>query len=433
MTTIGDLEIAQELQAKAHEYIEKKLGHDHADTLSSKWDLALTKLKRGQEGALRDLEDVTTARRRVLGEDHPDTLAARHRFSAEKFNLSSNINELAEQADVLRLSVHLLGDEHPTTNSTRVDLSEGYHSIMRLSDAEQLRLKALKVQIKVLPAPKLFEEAKDTYERALMLLGVMQDSFQRTDSDSGLEYTGQEEVEPAPRHCHSQVIASLAALALIYVDMAQSADEAALASVQESDPESEKAHQAIVSGLNQKAIALQRAVICQQMLLDEDEDLQKERYGEDLLEGGAHPRYSYETLECHRKLGLILQAAGEIDQAIAQFELVQDVADDSSILHFTSLSNLGTLLFAAGQYERAETVQARAYAKPEVVGDKEFVVAVFNLALTKVELGKREEALELMDRALRLSREAFGHADPTTVRILDTWTEWQESFSTTLV
>ncbi|PMD56105.1 TPR-like protein, partial [Hyaloscypha bicolor E] len=146
----GNLEVAEEIQTKAHEYIEKKLGKNHADTLSSKWDLALTKLKRNQDGALSELEHVTASRRRVLGEDHPDTLAARHHLSVAKFNMFRNLSELAEQAEVLRLCIHLLGEEHPSTNSARIDLSNGYHLVGMLTDAEQLLLKALKVQIKTL-------------------------------------------------------------------------------------------------------------------------------------------------------------------------------------------------------------------------------------------------------------------------------------------
>jgi tetratricopeptide (TPR) repeat protein len=406
----GNLEVAEEIQTKAHEYIEKKLGKNHADTLSSKWDLALTKLKRNQDGALSELEHVTASRRRVLGEDHPDTLAARHHLSVAKFNMFRNLSELAEQAEVLRLCIHLLGEEHPSTNSARIDLSNGYHLVGMLTDAEQLLLKALKVQIKTLPHPDLISAARKTYETALDTLGLNQHK-----SHSAHEQNEKDERSGvSPVHCHAQVVSSLAALALIYVDMAQSADEAALASVQNSSPESEKAHQLLVSKFNEKAIALQRAVIEQQRLL-----------------GGPSSR---ETLESINTLALIYQAAGLTAEAIEQFKLVQSQADESSILHFTSQSNLGTLLFAAGEFEKAEEIQRMAYEKRTkfgegVVGPKEFVKAVFNLALTRKELKRGREALDLMEQALRLSRDAFGHGDPTTERILDTWRDWRESLA----
>lgn len=414
----GNLEVAQEIQTKAHAYIEKKLGEDHVDTLSSKWDLALTKLKRGQDGALRELEHVTASRRRILGEDHPDTLIARHHLSVAKFTMYRNLSELAEQAEVLRLCIHLLGEEHPTTNSARIDLSNGYHMVGMLTDAEQLRLKALKVQIKTLPHPDLIGSARKTYEQALAALGLSK-------SDSASEQNkSSPSSEVSPAYCHAQVISSLAALALIYVDHAQSADAAALASLQDSqhssfssESESENTHQALASACNSKAISLQCAVIDQQRIL-------------------CGPS-SRETLESINTLGLIYQSAGLVSEAITQYELVLSRAEEDSLLHFTSQSNLGTLLFSLGQFERAEEVQSAAYEKRErfggeVVGDKEYAIAVFNLALTKRELG-REEALELMGTALELSTGAFGHGDSTTEMISDTWREWRKNLPSTSV
>jgi tetratricopeptide (TPR) repeat protein len=408
----GNLEVAQEIQTKAYDYMVEKLGQDHVDTLSAKWDLALTKLKRGEEGALRDLEAVTLARRRLLGGDHPDTLAARHHLSAAKFNQFGNLSELDEQAEVLHLCIYLLGEEHPTTNSARIDLSNGYHLVRTsgmLVEAEKLRLKALQVQIKTLPHPELSGSAKDSYEQALVAVGLNESSS--VQEESCLEPSKKDDpAEPNPKHCHAQVISSLAALALIYVDLAQSADEEALLSIEAPNPESEKAHQLLVSQYNNKAIALQRAVFFQQQLLPSGE-------------------HNPEALESLNTLGLIYQAAGKTEEALASYSMVQRHAEDSTVLHFTVQSNLGTLFFGLGQFEIAEEVQTKAYEKrgkygEGVVGDREYVIAVFNLALTKEERGKREEALELMGKALKLSRDAFGHSDSTTGRILDTWREW---------
>lgn len=411
----GNLEVAREIQTKAYDYMAEKLGQDHVDTLSAKWDLALTKLKRGEEGALRDLEAVTLARRRLLGEDHPDTLAARHHLSAARFNQFGNVSELDEQAEVLRLCIHLLGEEHPTTNSARIDLSNGYHLIRTpamLAKAEKLRLKALQVQIRTLPHPELSGSAKDSWEQALVEVGL-NESFSAQEESNLNPGKKDDLAEPKPKHWHAQLISSLAALALIYVDLAQSADEEALLSIEPPNPESEKAHQLLVSQYNNKAIALQRAVFFQQQLL-------------------PHGEYSPEALESLNTLGLIYQAAGKTTEAMRSYIIVQNHAEDSTVLHFTVQSNLGTLLFGLGQFEMAEEVQTKAYEKRAtygegVVGDKEYVIAVFNLALTKEELGKREEALGLMGKALKLSRDAFGHSDPTTGRILDTWREWSKT------
>ncbi|MEU4919198.1 tetratricopeptide repeat protein, partial [Streptomyces parvus] len=51
------------------------LGEDHPDTLSTAFNLAIDLAELGRTEAARDLgEDTLARRRRVLGEDHPDTL-----------------------------------------------------------------------------------------------------------------------------------------------------------------------------------------------------------------------------------------------------------------------------------------------------------------------------------------------------------------------
>ena len=59
------------------------LGEDHPDTLISMNNLALTLRSQGDLGAARELhEQVLAGRRRVLGEDHPATLASMANLAA---------------------------------------------------------------------------------------------------------------------------------------------------------------------------------------------------------------------------------------------------------------------------------------------------------------------------------------------------------------
>jgi hypothetical protein len=53
------------------------LGPDHPDTLATRHQIALEMAERGDHaGAGAEFRDVLAARLRVLGPDHPDTLAA---------------------------------------------------------------------------------------------------------------------------------------------------------------------------------------------------------------------------------------------------------------------------------------------------------------------------------------------------------------------
>ena len=55
----------------------RDLGEDHPDTLAAASNLAVSLRAAGEYQAARELDEDTLARRRrVLGEDHPDTLAS---------------------------------------------------------------------------------------------------------------------------------------------------------------------------------------------------------------------------------------------------------------------------------------------------------------------------------------------------------------------
>ena len=49
------------------------LGEDHPDTLRTANNLAVDLRNLGEHQAARELDEDILARRRVLGEDHPDT------------------------------------------------------------------------------------------------------------------------------------------------------------------------------------------------------------------------------------------------------------------------------------------------------------------------------------------------------------------------
>ncbi|MGB8201753.1 MAG: tetratricopeptide repeat protein, partial [Pseudonocardiaceae bacterium] len=67
------------------------LGEDHPDTLRSATTLTATLGRLGQHGLARQLaEDTLTRCRQVLGEDHPDTLRSVHSLAAVPANLGEH-------------------------------------------------------------------------------------------------------------------------------------------------------------------------------------------------------------------------------------------------------------------------------------------------------------------------------------------------------
>jgi len=94
-----------------------------------------------------------------------------------------------------------------------------------------------------------------------------------------------------------------------------------------------------------------------------------------------------------------------------------------------SLNDLALLYFSSGDFAAAEQIQTQTYKEHQ--GEKTenpetFVIAIFNLALTKKELGKSGEATRLMEEARDVSQEELGRRHPRSVEISDTLREWNK-------
>jgi hypothetical protein len=75
---------ARDLDQDTLDRRRRLLGQNHPDTLASASELAIDLRNLGQERAARDLDqDTLDRRRRVLGEDHPDTLATANKLAAD--------------------------------------------------------------------------------------------------------------------------------------------------------------------------------------------------------------------------------------------------------------------------------------------------------------------------------------------------------------
>ena len=84
------MQAARDLDQDTLDRRRRVLGEDHPDTLASANNLAVDLRELGEVQAARDLDQDTLDRcRRVLGEDHPDTLRSAN-------NLAADLRELGE-------------------------------------------------------------------------------------------------------------------------------------------------------------------------------------------------------------------------------------------------------------------------------------------------------------------------------------------------
>ena len=112
----GEQQAARELDEDTLVRRRRVLGEDHPDTLASASNLVMTLERVSEDQAARELaEDILARRRRLLGEDHPDTLAAAFQLVCALSELGKHHAARELNDDIIARRRRVLGDEHPDT------------------------------------------------------------------------------------------------------------------------------------------------------------------------------------------------------------------------------------------------------------------------------------------------------------------------------
>jgi serine/threonine protein kinase/tetratricopeptide (TPR) repeat protein len=118
-------------------------------------------------------------------------------------------------------------------------------------------------------------------------------------------------------------------------------------------------------------------------------------------------------------LGMYEPAERQLDEAL---ELRRTAFGDDDELTRSTLSNLGELHYATGEYDDAQALFEGLVASYESSSDREtpqFAEAVNNLAATRRALGDNEEAGALYERSLQIRRRLLGDDDPAVAESLN--------------
>jgi len=154
----GNYSGARKLQEQVLEACRRLLGEEHPDTLTAMHSLALTRKYQGDlAGALQLQEQVLEARRRLLGEQHPDTLGAMANLAATVYAQGDLAGARKLQEQVLEASRRLLDEEHPGTLKAMANLAATVHAQGDLAGARKLFEQVLEASRRLLG-----EEHSDT-------------------------------------------------------------------------------------------------------------------------------------------------------------------------------------------------------------------------------------------------------------------------------
>ncbi|MCK6476048.1 MAG: tetratricopeptide repeat protein, partial [Phycisphaerales bacterium] len=149
--TIGLYDAALPLQESALATRRRVLGNDHADTIDSINSMAgLLRYAGRFDQAEPYVLEALEKRRRVLGEEHPGTIIALNSMGS----LLHDQGKLAEAEpyyrEALEKSVRVLGDEHPDTITAVSNMAAFLRDQGKLADAEPYYREALATRRRVL-------------------------------------------------------------------------------------------------------------------------------------------------------------------------------------------------------------------------------------------------------------------------------------------
>ena len=130
---------------------KRVLGQEHSDTLISIGNLALTYRNQGRWKEAEELQlQVVETKKKVLGQEHPDTLIGMGNL-ALTYRSQGRWKEAEElQLQVMEAWKKVLGQEHPGTLTNMGNLALTFWHQGRWKEAEELQLQVMETRKKVL-------------------------------------------------------------------------------------------------------------------------------------------------------------------------------------------------------------------------------------------------------------------------------------------
>ncbi|OSS52724.1 hypothetical protein B5807_02787 [Epicoccum nigrum] len=147
----GRYNAAGELFVQVIETTKRVLGDEHPDTLLSIGNLASTYSNQGRWSEAEKLNvQVMETTKRVLGDEHPDTLSSMANLASTYWN-QGRWNEAEKlNVQVMETTKRVLGNKHPDTLSSMANLASTYSNQGRWNEAEKLNVQVIETTRRVL-------------------------------------------------------------------------------------------------------------------------------------------------------------------------------------------------------------------------------------------------------------------------------------------
>ncbi|RYN79403.1 hypothetical protein AA0119_g13528, partial [Alternaria tenuissima] len=147
----GRYEEAEELEVQVMETRKRVLSDEHPDTLTSMANLALTYCNQGRWKEAEELQmQVMQTRKRVLSDEHPDMLTSMGNLASTYWNQGRWKKAEELEMQVMETRKRVLSDEHPDTLISMGNLASTYRNQGRWKEAEELEMQVMETMKRVL-------------------------------------------------------------------------------------------------------------------------------------------------------------------------------------------------------------------------------------------------------------------------------------------
>ena len=162
---------AKNLNEHVLEIRRKVLGDEHPDTLTSMHNLASVLSFQGYCADAKELDEyVLEIRRKVLGDEHPDTLSSMNNLAYTLRNHGDYAGARKFYEQVLNIMRKALGDEHPDTSTSAWNL---YVTLLNMGEPDAANDIMKKHLIWLIDSDPMYlaAELHEIRERVIQIIG----------------------------------------------------------------------------------------------------------------------------------------------------------------------------------------------------------------------------------------------------------------------
>jgi hypothetical protein len=407
----GRYKEAEKLYVEVMQTRKRVLGDEHPDTLTSMASLAATYRNQGRWGEAKKLQvEVMQTIKRVLGDQHPSTLSSMANLASTYWTQGQWGEAEKLQVGVMQTMKRVLGDEHPDTLNSMASLASTYRNQGRWGEAEKLEVEVMQTRKRVLG---------DAHPDTLTSINNLALTYRfqgRLSKAEKLQVGVMQTTKRVLGDEHPDTLTSMANLASIYRNQGRwgEAEKLQVEVMQTRKRVLGDEHPDTLTSMNNLA-----STYSDQGRWGEAEKLEVEAMQTiKRVLGDEHPH----TLTSMASLASTYRNQGRWDEAEElQVELMQTrkrVLGDEHPSTLTSMASLALTYRNQGRWDEAEELQVEVMqTRKRVLGDEypHTLTSMASLASTYRNQGRWDEAEELQVEVMQTRKRVLGDEHPDTL------------------